>query len=151
MNLFKRCLLQGICCLALGLLISGCATIDNSQDLEIQQLRGRIDFLEEEVRKERDENLLLSEELSEARLTAEELVSQEDIERIVVKIPTATQIQTALKNAGFYQGKIDGVIGPKTKEAIRNFQKAKGLSPDGTVGSKTWDNLAEYLNLPEEE
>jgi peptidoglycan hydrolase-like protein with peptidoglycan-binding domain len=54
-------------------------------------------------------------------------------------------IQTALKNSGFYTGAIDGKIGPKTKSAIMEFQKAKGLKPDGRVGPKTWAELEKYL------
>ncbi|MDO8662871.1 MAG: peptidoglycan-binding domain-containing protein [Candidatus Omnitrophota bacterium] len=55
------------------------------------------------------------------------------------------QIQRALKSAGFYQGPIDGKIGPKTKEAIRKFQKANGLKADGIVGKRTSAELNEYL------
>ncbi len=55
------------------------------------------------------------------------------------------QIQRALENAGFYKGKIDGKIGPRTKEAVRDFQKAKGLNADGVAGSKTWEALKIYL------
>ena len=54
-------------------------------------------------------------------------------------------VQTALKNAGFYAGTIDGKIGPKTKSAIMAFQKAKGLKADGKVGPKTWAELEKYL------
>jgi len=55
------------------------------------------------------------------------------------------QIQIALQKAGFYKGKIDGKIGPQTKEAIKAFQKAKGLKTDGTVGAQTWAELNKYL------
>jgi peptidoglycan hydrolase-like protein with peptidoglycan-binding domain len=57
-----------------------------------------------------------------------------------------TEIQTALKNANFYTGSIDGKIGPKTKAAIEEFQKANGLTADGKVGPKTWQILGAYLN-----
>jgi len=56
------------------------------------------------------------------------------------------QIQRALKSAGFYQGPIDGKIGPKTKEAIIKFQKANGLKADGIVGKKTSAELNMYLS-----
>jgi len=55
------------------------------------------------------------------------------------------QIQIALQKADFYEGKIDGKIGPKTKEAIKAFQKAKGLKIDGDVGAQTWVELKKYL------
>lgn len=54
-------------------------------------------------------------------------------------------IQKALKAAGFYTGTIDGKIGPKTKAAVMDFQKANGLKADGKVGPKTWAALEKYL------
>lgn len=54
-------------------------------------------------------------------------------------------IQKALKNAGFYTGSIDGKVGPKTKKAVEEFQKSKGLKVDGKVGPKTWAELENYL------
>ena len=55
------------------------------------------------------------------------------------------EIQTALKAAGFYTGAIDGKIGPKTKKAIEDFQRANGLVVDGKVGPKTWAEMEKYL------
>jgi len=61
------------------------------------------------------------------------------------KLSKNKDIQTALKASGFYAGSIDGKIGPKTKRAIVEFQKAKGLKADGKVGPKTWLELEKYL------
>ena len=61
------------------------------------------------------------------------------------KLEHNKEIQTALKAANFYIGTIDGKMGPKTKKAIVEFQKAKGLKADGKVGSKTWSELEKYL------
>jgi len=55
------------------------------------------------------------------------------------------QIQRALKSAGFYDGPIDGKIGPKTKAAVLAFQKANGLKADGIVGKRTAAALNKYL------
>ena len=60
--------------------------------------------------------------------------------------PTNKEIQQALKNAGLYDGKVDGTIGPKTKKAIEAFQSQNGLKADGKVGRKTWKILSTYLN-----
>ncbi|MFH1189871.1 MAG: peptidoglycan-binding domain-containing protein [Candidatus Omnitrophota bacterium] len=54
-------------------------------------------------------------------------------------------IQKALKAAGFYTGAIDGKIGPRTKKAIIDFQKANGLKADGKVGPKTLAALDKYM------
>lgn len=35
----------------------------------------------------------------------------------------------------------DGIFGPITEEAVKDFQKANGLSVDGIVGAKTWAKL----------
>lgn len=55
------------------------------------------------------------------------------------------EIQTALKNAGYYAGAIDGKIGPKSQQAIKDFQSANGLKADGVVGPKTAKALQRYL------
>lgn len=60
------------------------------------------------------------------------------------EIPAAS-IQKALKGAGFYQGEVDGKIGPDTREAVRNFQRENGLTPDGIVGKTTWNLLKTHL------
>lgn len=59
--------------------------------------------------------------------------------------PAVEEIQTALKNAGYYAGSIDGKAGPKTKKAIGDFQTANSLKADGKVGPKTWAVLSKYL------
>ncbi|MDD4956383.1 MAG: peptidoglycan-binding protein [Candidatus Omnitrophica bacterium] len=50
---------------------------------------------------------------------------------------SARDVQTILKNAGYYDGAIDGKLGPKSIEAIKAFQKNKGLKVDGKVGAET--------------
>ena len=47
------------------------------------------------------------------------------------------EIQTRLKNWGYYFGAVDGVYGSKTEEAVRYFQRKNGLSVDGQVGNLT--------------
>ena len=46
-------------------------------------------------------------------------------------------IQQKLKKWGYYTGSVDGIYGPKTKEAVRYFQRKNGLAVDGIVGKKT--------------
>lgn len=55
---------------------------------------------------------------------------------------SAKQTQLALKSAGFYSGPVDGKFGPQTKDAVKVFQRSKGLNPDGVVGSRTAAALA---------
>ncbi len=51
------------------------------------------------------------------------------------------QIQSKLKQIGFYGGQIDDDFGPLTEKAVRAFQTSKGLTGDGIVGSITWGAL----------
>lgn len=46
-------------------------------------------------------------------------------------------IQTRLKNWGYYKGNIDGVYGYQTYQAVRYFQSKNGLVVDGIVGPET--------------
>ena len=46
-------------------------------------------------------------------------------------------IQQKLTELGYNPGHIDGILGPKTKEAIKQFQKDNGLVVDGICGPKT--------------
>ena len=48
-----------------------------------------------------------------------------------------TQIQTKLKNWGYYSGSIDGIYGSKTESAVRSFQRKNGLTVDGIAGPQT--------------
>lgn len=50
---------------------------------------------------------------------------------------TIIQIQTRLKNWGYYDGATDGIYGSRTEEAVRWFQRKNGLSVDGQVGDQT--------------
>lgn len=49
--------------------------------------------------------------------------------------------QQALKEKGFYDGTVDGINGPMTHAAVRKFQKAQNITPDGILGPRTLDTL----------
>lgn len=50
---------------------------------------------------------------------------------------TVKQIQTRLKQWGYYTGNIDGIYGSLTTKAVKNFQWKNGLTVDGIAGRKT--------------
>jgi peptidoglycan hydrolase-like protein with peptidoglycan-binding domain len=51
------------------------------------------------------------------------------------------QIQQALSDRGFDPGPVDGVMGPKTRQAMRNFRQAQGLSGGDSADSATLSAL----------
>jgi peptidoglycan hydrolase-like protein with peptidoglycan-binding domain len=59
------------------------------------------------------------------------------------KLPTVGVLQVLL-NRGIAGTKLvkDGIYGLKTKKAVEDFQRPRGLSPDGAVGEKTWPRVS---------
>lgn len=49
--------------------------------------------------------------------------------------------QSKLNNLGYQTGQPDGVFGPRTQEALRNFQKAKNIAVTGQLDEKTTNAL----------
>jgi len=59
-------------------------------------------------------------------------------------------VQERLQNLGFYEGELDGVIGPETKEAIASFQKATGLNETGELDDATQQKLFSWQDQEHE-
>lgn len=55
----------------------------------------------------------------------------------VPEIVTTLDVQTALARIGLDVGDVDGIDGPKTRAAVRRFQKEHELTVDGIIGPKT--------------
>lgn len=131
--------------------LAGCATSGTQKIQENQQLKARIVQLESEIQKREEQKNQLEAQLEEERR------SKENIERKLGYVRAGgaikdfespaiiKKIQTALRNAGYEVGPIDGKMGRKTKEAVKDFQRENGLSVDGIVGQKTWAKLSKYL------
>ena len=145
----------------LGFFLTGCVTTKNKTSMD--QLQTRIVELEQKLDEKDAEIVDLKYELkdvstkvdsihttesapsrsSAAAISAEPSAEKDDS---VVKVSaSAVDIQTALKNAGFYNGAIDGKIGSQTKRAIVSFQKSRKLKADGVIGKRTWEELNAYL------
>ena len=52
-----------------------------------------------------------------------------------------TNIQTRLKQWGYYTGSVDGVYGQKTADAVKAFQRSNGLTADGIAGAATLEKI----------
>ena len=142
--------------------LTGCATTGAKNQQE--QLQTRITELEKKV-EEKDSEIVdlqyqvkdisgkvTSKDSSDSSATAQVEDSSsskgssksygDDIIRVEASIK---DVQTALKNAGVYTGKIDGKAGAGTKAAIVEFQKQHHLASDGVLGKRTWKALKSYL------
>jgi peptidoglycan hydrolase-like protein with peptidoglycan-binding domain len=51
------------------------------------------------------------------------------------------QAQEALQAKGYDTGGIDGIIGPKTRQAIRDYQAAEKIQVTGTLNAETASRL----------
>jgi peptidoglycan hydrolase-like protein with peptidoglycan-binding domain len=56
-----------------------------------------------------------------------------------------TALQKSLREAGYYDGEVDGVYGPETVDAVESLQEAHGLPSTGTVDAATAAALQDDL------
>jgi Putative peptidoglycan binding domain len=54
---------------------------------------------------------------------------------------TVANVQAALQQQGYYQGEVDGILGPQTRAALAEYQSAQGLEPTGAVDEPTLETL----------
>jgi LysM repeat protein len=58
--------------------------------------------------------------------------------------PQIAGLQIALRHRGLYRGPIDGIQGPRTRQAVRTFQRRKHLAVDGLAGPRTHAALGRF-------
>lgn len=149
----KSLILIAIICLA-SIVVSGCSTPRKKINEEISGIKTRVDTLEtrvEGVEAKQAEVERAVAEAPKAPVTVTEPSWPADTNFTTRTGSTTSKanikdVQTALKNAGYYSGKVDGVKGRNTKRAIKAFQRDHGLVSDGVAGKKTWDLLSKYLS-----
>jgi len=142
------------------LIFTGCQTTQGYRP-QTDELNNRIHLLENNVDKKDREITRLYDEISDlskqveekdselANLTKPKKLSLEVLEAkdglgIIRVNASPAEIQTALKNSGYYEGTVDGKIGPNTINAIAKFQKEHGLVSDSIIGNQTWELLKTF-------
>jgi len=53
--------------------------------------------------------------------------------------------QDGLNTLGYTTGGLDGIFGNRTREAVINYQRSRGLLVDGIIGCNTWRSLQENV------
>lgn len=64
----------------------------------------------------------------------------QNVSRMVIRV------QAALMRRGYYNGDIDGLLGPKTRAALRAFQQTEGIPQTGRMDIKTLTRLG--ISIP---
>lgn len=59
--------------------------------------------------------------------------------------PEVKTVQRALAQAGHSPGPIDGIYGPKTEQAVADFQRSAGIPADGHYGPQTKQALEQKI------
>lgn len=148
--------------LVLSLLAAGCATTGRREDTaslerhvvtlteQVKQLDQALIQAQNELAGERNKNAALQADLGRAG-GGTRFGSETAELNVMYRTPNgfelpAKEIQSALKNAGYYSGVVDGKIGPDSRRAIRDFQRENGLTADSICGQKTWEKLKPYLS-----
>ena len=155
----KRNLIYGVLIAAVVFFAAGCETVPKKFKEEVSGIKSRVETLETKVetvetkqaeveRTTAEQNQALGElKAEQGRGGAANVKTNVSVKEKPAKFKGRTkEIQTCLKNAGFYKGKINGVKTRSTKRAIKEFQKANGLKADGSVGPKTWEALSKYAS-----
>lgn len=143
--------------------VSGCAGTRLNKGAESKKPlkpAEQIEMLESESRAKDKEITRLQMELMDVKRrladtqTARPIVIQDTLtqapssnvtsaKKATISVPgvTVLDLQKALKSAGYDPGPLDGRLGKRTKQAVLDFQRARGLKADGVVGQKTWSAL----------
>jgi murein L,D-transpeptidase YcbB/YkuD len=146
---------------ALAFGLTGCATTMGQNKSSMDQMQIKIVDLEKKVEEKDSEIVDLKYQVKDlsSRLEGQEPssdsssyrassgdIDQSNSSKGVIKVSASIEdVQTALKNAGFYKGSVDGKIGQQTKKAIESFQRKHNLTADGIIGRRTWEELKTYL------
>jgi murein L,D-transpeptidase YcbB/YkuD len=155
--MFLRCLMG----LMFVVLLTGCATTQkptaasqlevrvaeiedqmDAQDQDVTELKYAVDTLETTVEQMGSGRSVQKSSSDASGLSASSALGSQQILRVPV---AAEEVQQALKDAGYYEGAIDGKLGSGSQRAIKAFQKDHGLESDGIVGQKTWTELKSYI------
>lgn len=63
--------------------------------------------------------------------------SPDDEKSAVLNQQNIRKVQETLRDKGYYSAEIDGILGPKTREGIRQYQKAENLPVTGRLDAAT--------------
>lgn len=85
--------------------------------------------------------------LSEPRNSTDGAIVKSNSNNINYSRDTWRQVQEKLNDRNFPVGRADGMSGPKTTEAIRNYQRSQNIEVTGRLNQETLDRMdIDYSN-----
>ena len=141
----------GLLSVLVGPFLAGC-TPSQMQVLkfEVRDLKVRMSHMEKEVGRQDQRMTAMQTELEEAAQApapmpvADPQPAPQPKVRKAVRLSTR-QIQMGLKSAGHNPGPIDGKMGPRTRSALKAFQRSEGLRATGQADMDTMAAINGYL------
>lgn len=129
--------------------ISGCATTKKTSDLDerLFALEAKMNSIEQNQANAEDRLSgleVVSSRQAEAAREAISISPDKKPANPCIKL-TKKDIQLALKNAGYYNGPIDGKLGSGTIKSLKKFQKENRLKANGKINKETRNKLSAYL------
>ncbi len=85
-------------------------------------------------------SIVLSPQLTQAARTGTNLPTMAP-DRTDIIDPLILRVQKVLRKIGLYKGPLDGLVGPKTLNAVHAYQKICGMKPSNRITQKIADQL----------
>jgi hypothetical protein len=105
---------------------------DSPDSVEYEVVKGDLSYeIQIDMKGGKAEKVEVGTNLWKASTTRQAQASAEEIR----------QLQQALKEKGHDPGPIDGVMGPQTQQALRQFQQANGIQATGSLNAETKERL----------
>jgi len=68
-------------------------------------------------------------------------------QKVVYSDPKVRDAQLGLQKLGYYHSQVDGITGPRTRDAVRRFQFDLRRDPDGVIDDEVIDLLVRYIEI----
>ncbi|ADU31911.1 L,D-transpeptidase family protein [Evansella cellulosilytica] len=120
-----------------GYVSAGCVRMHNS---EVHWLYDRVKINTPVIITNSSQSFAAIAEMHGYTVTSSESSSSEVL-RLGSRGQAVRDLQEKLTNQGYHLGSIDGIFGPATENAVRKFQRDRGLTIDGIVGQNTLQAL----------
>jgi peptidoglycan hydrolase-like protein with peptidoglycan-binding domain len=78
---------------------------------------------------------------AKAKLSGKDKADSSTMDRSADRSARVRMAQQALQDKGYNPGHIDGVMGPKTRAALKEFQQKEGLEANGQLDMTTMSRL----------